>query len=306
MKMVNQLEYIPTLIIGASMLGLGVAFSKGKEAVTLEYSSAVGNEFIRSFKLADQPYQAASSKGLVIGQECLARNAMSADGKLHLPGLMHVLVNQLSEAKLDVRLLTSVVEVNKHKDQFEVLVYDASGLRTIITDQLIDTTPYCVTRPGQWGPASKSLNMMIHGWSQSAQLSETAHSPELKLEPAGTKTAYSPNRQPESSPLLQPNDAAAGYAIKYGRFAPEVILEYPLDIEDNWAIARNKLFTFWLNRPEALRTCSFVTHADEFNMKYNQPHHHLEPGWDWYPSAFYDNPLEAFDHGYQHRMGVQQ
>jgi hypothetical protein len=263
---VIQHEYVPTLIIGASMLGLGLAFNKGKDAVTLEYSSGVGNEYIRSFKLGNKPYQAASSKGLDIQHECLVRNAMSTEGRLHLPGLMHVLVNQLSIAKLDVRLLTSVVEVKKHKDQFEVLVHDASGLRTIITDQLIDTTPGCVTKPGQFSPSSKSLNMMIHGWSQ-------------------------------------PNDSADGYAIKRGRFASEVILEYPLNLEENWMVARNKLFQFWLNRPEALRACSFITHADEFDMEYEASHHNLEPHWDWLPSAFYDNPLEAFDHGYQHPIG---
>jgi hypothetical protein len=286
---VSQYEYIPTLIIGASMLGLGIAFNRGKSAATLEYSGGLGNEFIRSFKIAGKPYRAASPKGLEIQDDCLVRNVMSTEGRLHLPGLMHVLVNQISQAKLDVRLLTSVVEVKQHKDQLEVLVHDASGLRTILTDQLIDTTPSCVTKPGQFSPLSKSLNLMIHGWAQQQQEGLERQQPW-------------PPQQPDPS-SLQPSDSAAGYAIKHGRFTPEVILEYPIDVQDDWMTARNKLFQFWLNRPEALQQCSFVTHADEFDMEYKASHHNLEPHWDWLPSAFYDNPLEAFDHGYQHPSG---
>ncbi|MDF2959311.1 MAG: hypothetical protein K0S39_1046 [Paenibacillus sp.] len=264
----NKRDHVPTLIIGASMLGLGIAFSKERDAMVLESSNGVGNEYIRSFKFSRSSCSPATSKGTELQQECARRGIMDSEGRMHLPGLMPVMIKHIKEADLDVKMQTSVVEVKQRDGQFEVLYYDASGLRTLVADRLVDTTSVCLTKPACFQAKSKSLNMMLNALPE-------------QLDVTGTKD----------------------YSIRRGRFESEIVLRFGVEPEDDWISARNKLFQFWLNRPSALTSCAFVTHADEFDMEYDLAHQPISPGWDWLPSAYYSNPLEAFDHGFRYGKG---
>ncbi|KGE18790.1 hypothetical protein [Paenibacillus wynnii] len=260
----SQREYVPSLIIGASMLGLGLALGRDGNAVVLEGGNAVGSEFIRSFKLSEAAYSPVTAIGKKVQEDCVSRNVVDAEGRLHLAGFMPFMIKQLTDAKLDVRMQTAVVDVKQQDGKFEVTYYDASGLRTLIADELIDTTPLCVTKPGVGHLKYKNLNMMLQGLS----------------------------RQEAAAGL-------EGFSIRLGRFEAETVLQFPIEPGDGWVEARNKLFQFWLNRPAALQSCAFVTHADDFEMGYNSEQVSIQPGWEWRPSAYYNHPLEALEHGYR-------
>ena len=256
------------MIIGASMLGLGLASRIGRDALVIEPSNGVGNEFIRSFKLSDRKYAPMTASGVELHRELIRRNVTDAEGRLHLPGMMPVLIKHITGQKLDVRMQTQIVEVQPRDGKFEVVCYDASGLRHVVADRLVDTTSRCVTKVGRGQIKAKSLNMMLLG-----------------------------------SPDDGGTEGMSAYALFQGRFPSETVLKYALDPMDDWITARSKLFDFWLHRPEYLRSCAFMTHADEFDMEFDAQQAPIQPGWDWLPSAYYANPLEAYDHGYNHELG---
>jgi hypothetical protein len=182
--------------------------------------------------------------------------------------MMPVLIKHITGQKLDVRMQTQVIEVNPRDGHFEVVCYDASGFRRIVADRLVDTTSRCVTKVDRCRVKAKSLNMMLLG-----------------------------------SPNAERTEGQSEYALRQGRFPNETVLKYAVDPMDEWITARSKLFDFWLNRPEPLRSCAFVTHADEFDMAYEAAHASIQPGWEWLPSAYYANPLEAYDQGYNFGVG---
>ncbi|SFD64060.1 hypothetical protein SAMN05216378_0785 [Paenibacillus catalpae] len=265
----KPVEHVSTMIIGASMLGLGLASRIGRDALVIEPSNGVGIEFIRSFKLSDRKYAPLTASGIELHRELIRRNVTDEEGRLHLPGMMPVLIKHITGQKLDVRMQTQVVEAQPCDGKFEVVCYDASGFRHIVADRLVDTTSGCVTKVDRCQVKAKCLNMMLLG-----------------------------------SPDAGRTEGLSAYALYQGRFPNETVLKYAVDPMDDWFSARSKLFEFWLNRPEPLRSCAFVTHADEFDMEFDTQQAQIQPGWDWLPSAYYVNPLEAYEQGYNLRLGV--
>ncbi|MBU5348320.1 hypothetical protein [Paenibacillus lautus] len=263
----HQVKHVSTMIIGASFLGLGLASRLGRSALVIEPSNGVGNEFIRSFKLSNRKYAPLTASGVELNRELIRRNVTDAEGRFHLPGMMPVLIKHITGQKLDVRMQTQVVEVYPSEGKFEVVCYDASGIRHIVADRLVDTTSRCVTKNQREHVKAKSLNMMLLG-------SPGTHS-----------------------------EGPSAYTICQGHFPNETVLKFAVDPMDDWITARSKLFDFWLNRPEPLRPCAFVTHADEFDMEFDTIQAQIQPGWDWLPSAYYANPLEAYDQGYNFEVG---
>ncbi|ANE45690.1 hypothetical protein SY83_04555 [Paenibacillus swuensis] len=265
----QQVDHVPNLIIGASMLGLGLASAKGAEAVVLESGNSVGSEFIRSFKM-NRPWISAekSSTSREIREELMLRNIMSEEGSLHLPGLMPVMIKHIKEHRLQVRMQSSIVDVSRQEGKFKVLYYDASGLRSITTDTLVDTSIPCSTKPECLRVKAKSLNVMIKGKTKDLDAAEIE-----------------------------------GYETRRGRFDSEIFLRFPLDPHEDWISARNRLFQFWLNRPLSLQPYAFVTHAEEFDIEYEDSCQQIAPGWEWLPSAYYASPLEAFDQGFHYGKG---
>ncbi|WP_028611600.1 hypothetical protein [Paenibacillus harenae] len=264
----HQVEHVTTVIIGASFLGLGLASRLGPDALVIEPSNGVGNEFIRSFKLSDRKYAPLTASGIELLRELIRRNVTDGEGRLHLPGMMPVLIKHITGQKLDVRMQTQVVEMHPRDGKFEVMCYDASGFRRIVADRLVDTTSRCVTKNDRGRVRAKSLNMMLLG-----------------------------------SPGTHHSEGLSEYPIYQGHFPNETVLKFAVDPMDDWITARRKLFDFWLNRPEPLRPCAFVTHADEFDMELDTMQAPIQPGWDWLPSAYYANPLEAYDQGYNFEVG---
>jgi hypothetical protein len=266
----KQGEYKSTVIIGASMLGIGIATCLDKDSVVIEPSNGVGNEFIRSFKIPKKSYTPVTGIGKQLQQELIQRNVMDDEGMLHLQGIMPVLMKYITEKKLDVRMQTNIVKVEHSDGKFLVHCYDASGFKVFITDRVVDTTISCASKPERFIAKGKRLNMMI---------------------------SRLPNKDQDNC------EKSLDYTIQQGRFASEIFLKYSLDLNDDWIKARNKLFQFWLNRPDYLQPSAFVTHADEFDMEYNEPHYQIYSNWDWYPSAYYSHPLEAMEEGYNLVLG---
>lgn len=258
----NGTSYVPTLIVGASMLGLGIAASEGSEAVVLEPSNGIANEYVRSYKLRDVRYSAVTPAGKELQKDLYARNLTDDEGRMHLQGLMPVMFKYVRDAGIRLHMQTSVVEVARRGERWEVLIGDASGLRVLETDRILDTTSRCVTAPRSFQASAKYLNLLVAGLSDKPRMTELG-----------------------------------GYPIRRGRFDRETFLAFAVDPMDDWLTARDKLFRFWLDRPSELQSCAFVTHADEFDYEFEQPGFRVEDGWDWLPSAYYHGPLEAFDQG---------
>lgn len=266
----KSVEQVSTLIVGASMLGIGLAARMGRQAVVLESSNGVGNEFVRSFKLSDLPYTPSSESGMVLMEELYQRGAMDDRGRVHLPAVMPIVIKFITDRKLEVRMQTHVVDVTRRGGQYAVTCHDASGWRHFMAERLVDTSMCCVTNPERGKIKDKSLNMMLLGLPKSEELSA---------------------------------ENACEYSLVQGRFPAETVLKFPVGPQDGWTEARNKLFQFWLNRPGAYRSCRFLTHADEFDRSYEAAIERIEQGWEWRPSAYYAHVLEAFDQGCQYELG---
>ena len=260
------MKHVPTLVLGATFAGLGIASAAKQRALVIDSFSQPGHEFISSFRLGEHwPAAARTSQGGQLLGQLKQRNVLNEAGFVHLPAVLPIVCDYIERERLPLLLMTSVVHIAPHPQGYEVTVHNVSGRQTLIAGELIDTTSQSLAFAGI-APSirRKRLNAMLH--------------------------------HPEPDGRL-PEPFAESISFQQGRFAGEVVLRVELAPDDGWIEARQKLYRLWSERPEQLAPWKIAAIADTFELHPGTGPDRLGENWLHLPSAAYSNPIEAFEEG---------
>ncbi|MBN1675856.1 MAG: hypothetical protein JXR37_32735 [Kiritimatiellae bacterium] len=255
-----------TLIVGATCAGLGYACARPEDSLLVESSALVGWEFVEAMD-PGSGWAAAVGLGMEtdeLRRELQARNILDGE-RVHLPAVAPVLFNRLKESGLPYRFWTDVLEVRDRGAEFEVVLFDAGGRRTVRVNRILDTTTHLVS----------------------------VHEAPVRIESKAIGATL--NRMDRPAPL----PAAAcngGWRVQEGRFPGEAFLALALPPEADWPAARARLHEFWMDRPAGLRPWHLVavgTRLAEKPAWVDSP----SDRWQALPSARFENVLEAFAAG---------
>lgn len=263
-SMPEQNSFVPILVYGATLAGIGIADSSSQNALLVEPSVLVGSEFIASFNPGEcwekTPVSQAAKK---LREELKKRNLLSEEDRVHLPPIAPVLFNLIRTQNLKVQMMTKIIEVQPSAHGYNVTLYNASGLHKVEVGRIIDTTSTCASCSSyEVDIQYRKLNAMLH-----------------------CAQPLSPEFEDETINLV------------YGMLPGELILKFKLGVNDSWIEARDKLHHYWMNRPGVLQPWTLATVADTFEVGAAKGPHLVANDWLWLPSCAYSNLLGAFDAG---------
>ncbi|WP_158299370.1 hypothetical protein [Paenibacillus antri] len=259
---------IETLIVGATFAGIGLASGTRAGALIVDREITVGHEFLYAFKHGENWRAdgcgrfAAAFRG-----ELVERGLLTAEGRAHLGGVIPALYRLTRDAKLPVRFLTELANVEPLDGEaggYAVTLFDQSGFRDLRVRRIVDTTSTCLSKPG-FAPAAgvpKRVNALLHA--------AAADAARLPIE-------------------------ADGWRVEPGRYDSEAYLSLPVSPQDDWTAARAKLHAFWAAKPEALQGWTLAVVADQFDATPPPGPMRIGRDWTWLPSAAFPQPLAALD-----------
>lgn len=263
-------ETIKVLVIGATFAGIGLAQKLGSQALLVERTMLVGHEFINSYRPGhnwNRTPQSILTEQL--REQWISRNLLNDVGGVHIGGLAPSVYKLLLDSRLSLRLMTEVLDVMPRSEAgYEVTLLDATGVRYINVDQIIDTTSECRSAGGKVPMGPKFIGAVLH---RETEVLASLDGPEEHKE-----------------------------LLTAGLFASEAYLQFPVDSSSTWEIARYQLHHFWKSRPESLRSWTIAAMADVFSLQAQAQHVKIGEGWLWMPSCGFDNPLHAMDEGFQY------
>lgn len=262
----NAVPHYSMLVYGGTMLGIGLALSVGEDVLVVEPSTMVGREFMSSFRVGEARVGTLKTEtARQLRDELIERNLWK-EGKFHIAPVAPVLFRIIRSHRLNVLMMTKIVEVMKGDDGlFEITLFNASGLRKVTADNIVDTTCTCQSIPGHPVRMSyKSLNAMLHS-------------------------------KPEEYIQISPIDGEI--ELEQGLLPGEMILKYKLEADDDWLTARAKLHRYWNKTAQRYAPWTMVLIADTFEIHPVPTDGPLEEGWSWLPSSGYSDLLQAFDEG---------
>jgi hypothetical protein len=182
-------------------------------------------------------------------------------------GCAALLYGEMKNISENFSLLTELDSIKKTSDGFETTIYSPSGEEKIFSDNIIDTTPLCISATQEDFIAEKYLNTVI----------------------------YFPD---EPAPKIADSKTYDIFSIYNGRSANEKIVKYKLKNNTTWIDARSSFISEWENRDEELKGWLIASIGKEFEYSYKTSKHEITDNHIWYcPSAF-SNPLAAFDAGF--------
>lgn len=258
---------VPTVVIGATFAGVGIAAAAKQKALIVEQASQPGHEFISSYRPGEHwDCKPRTPEGKRFLDQLVQRNVLSDNGLVHIPAVLPVLCHYIKTERLPILLMTTIADISEQPDGYEVTLFHASGMETITAERIIDTSSQGLFHSGK--PQSitgKSINAMLH-------------------RPA----------EPTASPPVSYDKSVS---FVQGRFESEVILKVELAPDDDWIAARRKLHSLWSSRPESLRSWSIAALADTFEMHTAEGPTEISRNWCRLPSCAYSNLLEAFEAG---------
>lgn len=256
-----------TLIIGATLTGIGLACNNKKNSLIIERTASPGSEYVNAFNPGkDWEKETATPEGKKLKNELEERNVL-CDGKAHIPAMAPILCNLIKKEKLNALFWTEITKIEKAEDVFEIEILNASGLQKISAKKIIDTTALRISSPDKSSIISKSINAILHC--------------ENEISAFKMKTGK----------------------IIDGRFPSEKFFSLPVEISDSWPEARKKLFDSWERRADEIKDCLMASTASEFAYVSEQGPFEIEKNWLHLPSTAYSNPLESFDAGINFTQG---
>lgn len=264
--MMNKPFACETLIVDATFTGLGIASSLREDAIVIERTISPGCEFVNSFKAGDgwgQPYRHSEARALQ--EQMLQRNLMSSDGRVHLAPLHPLLCQIIHNKKLKVLFSTELISIHETSDGYDVLIYAVSGLQTIKTKQIIDTSSTRKSTPcEQPDHVAKAVGALLHGQSTEG----------LSMKFKWDQASVSP-----------------------GFFESEAYLSFSIKESDDWGIAREQLYQFWKARSEQWLPWTIAAVADTFDITMSEGPYTIAENWIWLPSCAYKNGIRAYEAG---------
>lgn len=254
----------PVIVLGATFAGIGAAYADRENTLIIERSSLVGYEFINCFRTgAGWLESKLSAEGERLRGELLERKILKKDGKVYISEVAPVLYNRFIKDNINILLMSDIVSISSKGSVFEIEVYNAGGFSRFIANKIIDTRPENISPDSV---RSKSINAMLLS-------SDNAIFPEI--------------HHPKAS---------------FDRTEQGTIMRFNLDATDNWFTARRKLHEFWAERPSELKPWQILAVAQVFDIRPNAGLCAHNENLLSINSAFFENPLEAFEEGYNRNL----
>lgn len=261
------------LVCGATFAGLGAALAAqaaGRNVILIERSALLGSEFIEAFQCRRAEWLPRTESGRWLHQHMMERGIIGQDGcSVYLAALHPLLCLLVRQQRLQVRMLTEIVEIGREKGQYHVELHDIRGRSTIQAEEILDTSTMRLTCPGElFTPESKSIHAYLY-------------------HPAGIEWEGDSNEQ-----------TCLSFTTRLRPF--QATLQMAVSAKDSWSDARQRLHRCWADRPTAWRAWTIAAIAGGFAAQVPAGVQRLATGWNWLPSEAYANPLDALDHGYEY------
>lgn len=258
------------LVCGATFAGIGAALAAqaaGRSVVVIERSALLGGEFIEAFQCRHAEWKPRTDWGQWLYRNMRERGIIGEDGcSVYLAALHSLLCLLVREQRLQVRMMTEIVEVGGGGGQYEVELHDIHGKSVIRVGDILDTTSRRLTCPGQLAvPIAKSLHAYLH--------------------------------HPEGIAWNDGGGRESGLTIATWLRPFQATLQLEVPVEASWPAARQQLHRCWTERPDAWGLWTIAAIAGSFASKVPAGVQRIEAGWSWFPSEAYANPLDALDHG---------
>lgn len=284
----EELPHYSTFVYGASFAGIGIALASKKKVLVVEPSTMVGREFVSSFRVGDHWVETEMTTQANELLKELKERALFSEGKVHLGPVASVMFRIIHEAQLDVLMRTQLTGMEQREDgTFEISLFNASGIKKVVADTIIDTTCTGQSLPStKMKLSAKSLNVMLHRRPSEGNSQQTSiFNPDLDEEVIRLRQ------------IIPSENVQAGVQLSRGLYPEELVLSYRVNLEDDWIQARGKLYAYWEKNADKFRPWTMALIADTFEVKPASTIKRIQDHWEWLPSSAYPNLLQAFDTG---------
>ena len=261
MEQMEQREnYVPVVILGATVKALGIASVLRTKALVLEKSCLVGSEFVDTFDMQFKERPRAERTEL---EDKLRERHAVTENKVLLPAVSTSLFELAKEKNLRLCFKTVVLNIEKREEEYLVTYYNASGIGQIWTSYIYDTAE--TIQGDERKIEKKYLNIMLIG------------------------NADDKDRSSDSQYVT----------LSKGFYDDEWILKMEVKIEESWQESRKRFFEYWEQKKGMFCPWKVAYIASTFQFILSETQGRLGKHWDWVPSNTGQGVLEAFYEGVQ-------
>lgn len=261
-------DFYPLIVLGATFAGIGAAYANKADTLILEGTALAGYEFATAYRIGEGWNEPALSQvGNNLKTEMRQRNILSDQGEVHIPALAPLMYNRIKEDQLHHLFMATIVSITWEKTRYCVLVHTTSGFMKFFSDRIMDTRMDALSKDFI---KSKSINALL----------------------------YSEEDIPASSLVSQ-----GTVEFMKGKQKGELIVSLPVEADDDWSSAREKLHNFWMKRPMEWSAWKLLAVGGAFDIRVDQGPVRVMDNWSLLPSAAYRNPLEALEAGLLYAEG---
>ena len=249
-----------TAVIGGTMTALGAALALKDDYIIIEKGAVPGFEFAHAFKAGKNwDMTPVAERGASLKAELEKRNILE-NGRVSIAAIPPVIFNMIKNEKLNFLFWTEIPEITKKGKYWEIKLFNASGLNTILAENILDTASGGVFGKFASSLKMKKINAVLNGTGEFT-VSENAE-------------------------------------IVDCRFPSEKIFSVSLDMSADWPSARKKLFNTFIYGHQRNKEWRIAATAFTFDYSSEKGPFIADEKWTYLPSTGYDNPLAAFDAGY--------
>lgn len=261
MEQMEQREnYVPVVILGATVKALGIASVLCTKALILEKSCLIGSEFVDTFdmQLKKQP----GAENTELEDKLRDREAIS-ENKVLLPAVSASLFELAKEKNLKLCFKTVVLSIEKREEEYLVTYYNASGISQIWTSCIYDTAETILGDERKI--EKKYLNIMLSGKADDKDR----------------------------------NMGSQYVSLSEGFYEDEWILKMEVQIDETWQESRKRFFEYWEQKKEMFCPWKVAYIASTFEFLLSETQEMIGKHWEWVPSNTGQGVLQAFYEGVQ-------
>ena len=134
------MKFYDLVVIGATFAGIGAASANAGRTIILESRQQIGYEFINSYKYGTEWSKTPETElGLKFKDDLCNRGVLSADGFVHMPALAPIICDYVNKHKLDLLLMTDIINIENTEDLYYITIHNVSGFEVIKAAKVLDT-----------------------------------------------------------------------------------------------------------------------------------------------------------------------
>lgn len=215
------------VIYGASAKGIGIAAQLPDQVLVVEKTSLAAREFAGALVMGEGSWEAKTEPGKKLTERYRQKGILMEGRPIQIAAAAPVMFETIREAKIQV-LFGTDIKVSRTDGKHIVTCCNDSGVFQVCAEHVYHWEQEASSQP-EYG---KYINAML----------------------------YCENPQQAAA---WENGCGGIRVLEYAH--PDMkILCYPLHREDGWITAREKLHSFWKNRPAQLASWKMVTVASSF------------------------------------------